>query len=119
MPRPPDVQPKPRAFAPITREQARKETADQAKADALERVAYAVILRNRFLDLGADVKVSVSGAKRDHITLRWIMFNDVWTHRIRKPDGIAMDMVKLGFRRVDITDGYDYHVYFDINRDTD
>jgi hypothetical protein len=95
----------------------RKERAEQAKVDAVERVAYGAILRNRFLDLGADVKVYVTGSQKDRITLQWIMFNDVWTHKMEKPDGIMSDIRKLHFKRVDMKDGYDYHVYWDLNND--
>jgi hypothetical protein len=93
----------------------RRDEALQAKADAVERVAYGVILRERFLDHGEDIKVWVYGEKKDHITLEWVMFNDVWTHRMAKSDGIIADMQRLGFRRVDVVDGYDYHVYWDLD----
>jgi hypothetical protein len=93
----------------------RKDEALQAKADAVERAAYGVILRERFLDHGEDIKVWVYGERKDHITLEWVMFNDVWTHRMSKGDGIIVDLQRLGFRRVDVVDGYDYHVYWDLD----
>ena len=91
----------------------RKKDASDAKDSALGRKVYGAALRERFLDKGMDIKVHVSGRNNDHITLEWVLFNDVWTHQMEKPDGLAQEMKGLGFKRVDVKSGYDYHVYWD------
>jgi len=94
----------------------RDEEAKRLRTAASARKAYGELLRNRFLDQGMDIKVNVTGDHNDRITLRWALFNDVWTHRMQKEDGLIPEMNALGFKRVDVTDGYDYHMYWTMNR---
>lgn len=98
--------------AGMGRERERSEK-EREKLSQAERVAYGVLLRDRFLDKGMDVKVSVTGRQKDRITLTWVLMSDVWTHQMKKPTGVVAEMKQLGFRRVDAMDGYDYHVYWD------
>src|ERR1043166_1779614 len=90
-----------------THTQAPLSATEQAKADALERVAYGALLQKRFWEQGADLKVTVSGKKKDRLRLKWVLFNDVWRYRMAKEDGIVPEAARLGFRRVDIENGYD------------
>jgi hypothetical protein len=90
----------------------RDEDAKRLRSAASARKAYGDLLRNRFLDQGMDIKVLVTGDHSDRIALRWALFNDVWTHRMQKPEGLIPEMNALGFKRVDVTDGYDYHMYW-------
>lgn len=88
----------------------KKEIADAAvKAEA--RLTYAKLLRERYLDQNLDIKVKVTGKGNDHLTLQFALFNDVWAHKFQKGD-LVDEVRKLGFHRVDMTDGYDYHVYW-------
>lgn len=93
---------------------AAKEAKERAKTAALARAAYGEVLRTRFLDKNLDIKVSVTGAKKDRITLKFILFNDVWSHRIQQ-DGLLRELRDIGFKRVTLTDGYDYTVYWDFD----
>jgi hypothetical protein len=86
--------------------------ADAAAKSAI-RLAYAKTLREHHLDLNMDIKVTVTGTAKDRITLQFALFDDVWTHKVEKGD-IVDEMRRLGFTRVDMTDGYDYHVYWDL-----
>lgn len=97
----------------------RAEEAERKNREAIERAAakltreaYAAKLRERYLDQGMDIKVKVSGKNSDRLTLTYVLFNDVWNHKFSKGDALG-EMRSLGFRRVDMTDGYDYHVYWD------
>jgi hypothetical protein len=102
--------------ADAARELAREQEATQTFLEASTREAYGQMLRNRFLDQGMDIKVKVTGAHKDQITLRWALFGDVWTHRMEKADGLIPEIAALGFKRVDVTDGYNYHRYWTMSR---
>lgn len=60
-----------------------------------------------------DIKVRVSGSNSDRITLSWVLFGDVAAHQLSKGD-LIQEVKALGFRRIDMTDGYDYHVYWNL-----
>jgi hypothetical protein len=97
-------------------EAARKKREREAKAAAAAagvelRKEYAKVLRTRFLDQGADIKVNVSGKNAQTIKLTFILFNDVWSHRVQK-DGLLAEMKTLGFKRVEMSDGYDWGIYW-------
>jgi hypothetical protein len=91
----------------------KQKAANERLAAKLAREVYAKTLRERFLDEGFDIKVSVSGAQSDRLTYKFVLFNDVWSHRFQK-DGLIDQAAKLGFKRVDMTDGYDWHIYWDL-----
>ena len=92
---------------------AKREKAIHAAAGALVRAALAKQLRQQYLDNNLDIKVSVSGKQNERITLRFALFNDVWANKFRKGDLLAQ-LQKAGFTRLDMTDGYDYHVYWNL-----
>jgi hypothetical protein len=79
------------------------------------RRKYAETLRNRFLDNGLDVGVRVSGEDAEKITLSFVAFNEVWARRMSQ-DGLLEELQVIGFKRVDLTDGYDYGVHWDLTR---
>ncbi len=82
-----------------------------AQGELSARRAYASQLRTHFLDQNMDVEVRVSGSKADRLTLEFVLFNAVWAHNFQKGD--LIDEIRgKGFKRVDLTDGYDYHVYW-------
>jgi hypothetical protein len=73
----------------------------------IARRAYVDMAREKFLDSGMDIKVSVSGKSATQLNLKYALFNDVWVHRIRKDsDGFRA----MGFKKIDFDNGYDYHV---------
>jgi len=94
-------------------QEAAKRNHDEDRAEGLARKAYGAVLRERFLDKGMDIKVVVSGANNDHITLTWSLFSDVWVHQMEKSDGLIPEIYKVGFNRLDVKNGYDYHMYWD------
>jgi hypothetical protein len=96
---------------------ARRQNEDQ-KRDAQKkedfRREYARKLRSQFLDDGMDVTVSVSGKHATRLTLKYTFFGAAWTHNYIQKDNVLEVLAAMGFRRVDIEDGYDYHVYFNL-----
>jgi len=89
-----------------------KREAEAVAAD-LARQSYAKTLRERYLDQNMDIKVEASGKLHDRLTLHFVLFNDVWAHKFQKGD-LVEEIRRLGFRRVYMTDGYDYHVYWEL-----
>lgn len=79
--------------------------------DVAGRKIFGDALRARYLDAGMDIKVRVSGKDNERITLTFVLFNDVWTHRFQQ-GAILTDARDLGFRRFTLTDGYDYTRYW-------
>jgi hypothetical protein len=91
--------------------QTRKEKLASGKA---ARKAYAATLREKFLDDGLDIKVTVKGGNAEILYLTYPLFNDVWTHKFSK--GNLIDEIQgLGFARVDFDDNYEFHKYFKLN----
>lgn len=97
------------------RAQAASAAKQQAANEIEGRQLYGEMLRDRFLDKGLDIKVTVSGSKADRITLKYVLFNDVWSHRMQK-DGLLAELRNLGFKRVTLTDTYDYTIYWDFTK---
>lgn len=95
--------------------QRKKVTSEALIADrqlrAATREAMGVVIRDRFLNGGLDIKVRVSGKNSDRVNLTYVLFSDVWSHRFHK-DGFIMELCNAGFRRVEMEDGYDWGVVF-------
>jgi hypothetical protein len=96
-----------------------KEVAEKVKrerefdnAQSATRKAYAEKLRERYLDEGMDIKVSVYGKNNANIKLTYVLFNDVWTHKMSKGTLIG-EIQTLGFKKLSLSDGYAYNVYWD------
>lgn len=83
----------------------------QAKAQRELRIKTQTTLRNSYLNSGADIKVKVHGKNKDRITLTYVLFNDVWAHKMSKTDMLD-NLQKLGFKRVTLSDNYKYKVYW-------
>jgi hypothetical protein len=93
-----------------------KLAADLERAEMAQvRKRYADALRTRFLDQGLDAKVWVSGPDGEDVTLSCVIFNDVWARRMQQ-DGLLEEMCTVGYKRVRLTDGYDYGVHWDCKK---
>jgi hypothetical protein len=92
----------------------KNDAANRAAAGALLRQAFGQRLRQQYLDNNLDIEVEVSGKQKDRMTLRFALFNAVWANKIKKGD-LLDQMKQAGFKRLDMTDGYDYHVYWNID----
>lgn len=94
---------------------AAKKAAADAKRMAAARKTYGETLRQKYLDDGLDIKVLVSGKDNRIITLKFALFNDVWANKMRKGD-LINEIEAMGFKRLNMTDGYDYSVYWDLSK---
>lgn len=93
--------------------EARKKQQIEAAAATIARQEYGKRLRQKYLDENLDINVRVSGKNSDHITLEFALFNAVWANKVQKGE-LLDEMRKLGFKRMDMTDNYDYHVYWNL-----
>lgn len=74
------------------------------------RKDYETELRNNFLDNNLDIKVSVYGKNNTKIKLTYALFNDVWFRKF-ETEGHFDKLNQKGFKRIELTDGYDYGKY--------
>jgi len=81
--------------------------------EAQGRKEFAARLRTQYLDEGLDIKVRVAGGRADRLILSYVLIDDVWVHHFKKNGNLTL-LRKLGFTRVDLQNGYDYHVYYDL-----
>jgi len=88
----------------------KKQKQEIEKAASIFRKEYAKTLRNEFLDLGFDINVQVAGENNTRLILTFVLFNEVWMRKF-ETSGNFDAWHKLGFNRVDLKDGYNYHRY--------
>lgn len=74
---------------------------------AIERKEYETTLRNSFLDNNLNIKVKVSGSNNTKITLSYSLFNEVWFRKF-ETEGHFDKLAKKGFKKITLTDNYDY-----------
>ena len=90
--------------------QSAKKTAELEKETIQERKEYETTLRNSFLDNNLDIKVSVYGKNNTKIKLTYALFSDVWFRKF-ETEGHFDKLYQKGFKRIELTDGYDYGKY--------
>lgn len=90
------------------------QAAEKVAIDRERRASLEQVLRESFLDGGLDIKVRVSGKNHDRLKLTYALFSDVWSHRMQK-EGLISQWCGMGFKRIDLTDGYDWSVYWNCN----
>jgi hypothetical protein len=100
-----------REAAPAEARRQRQRAKEQEATATANRRQFAKLLRDRYLDKGLNIFVTVSGAHAERLTLRFALFNEVWTHQFAKGDLIEEIRI-MGFKRVDFTDGYNFDQYF-------
>lgn len=98
------------------KEKKKKEIEDKKNKLELEKIArnaYGKVIREYYLDSGINIKVKVSGSNYDRLTLTYPLFTEVWSHQFQK-SGNLQSIRELGFKRVDMTDDYDFHIYWEL-----
>jgi hypothetical protein len=102
----------------LAAEQKRK-AAEEAKLEAETqqalRVVFAKRLENQLLDEGFDATVAAAGKNRAVLRIRWILVDRVMAHQMSKESGIFQSAREMGFKRVEITDGYDAAWYWKLD----
>lgn len=80
---------------------------EKLKAGAQVRLFYKTELRDRFLNQGLNIKVSVSGKYYENLTLEYALFDEVWFYKLNKDNFDSMH-TDLGFQKITVTNGFDY-----------
>lgn len=94
-------------------------SAEAAAAAVTKRVmrdAMAKKLENRMLDEGYSVDVNAIGTDHTVLRIKWILTNKALAHQFAKQGDFFASCRSAGFRRVEITDGYDETWYWDLAR---
>jgi hypothetical protein len=89
----------------------RTRTRETAALETANRRQFAPLLRERFLDQGLDIKVSVSGSRAERLQLTYVLFTDVWSHKLNKEGQIDI-YCAMGFKTIRLSDGYDWVVRY-------
>lgn len=85
----------------------------EAKARRVLRDQMAKHIENAMLDEGFNVDVSARGPDHTVLHLKWALVSKVVAHQLAKGDFLE-DARALGFRRVEITDGFDETWYWNL-----
>lgn len=80
---------------------------DSQKREVEARKKYGEDFRNKLLDNGLNIKVSVYGKDNKKIKLTYILFNEVWRRKF-ETEGYFDQLHNEGFTDILLTDGYDY-----------
>jgi len=84
----------------------RRELAEAA-AKHLLRIELAKTLENKMLDQGFNVDVSAIGKDQTVLHIKWILVGKALAHNISKQGDFFSNARQVGFKRIEITDGYD------------
>ena len=92
--------------------EARKHAVEEAALNRTLRDSMAQTLENKLLDEGYNVDVKAIG--NDHTTLhiKWILVSKVLAHQLSQEGSFFSNARAVGFKRVEITDGYDETWYW-------
>ena len=75
------------------------------------RKDYAKKLERDMLNNGLNVRITTRGQNIETLHVRWVLATRVLAHRLsQEDDGLLDGARRLGFKRVILTDGYDYTV---------
>jgi hypothetical protein len=103
-------------------EEARQEAAEarkQAEADApIQRAirdAVAKTMENAMLDKGLNVDVTAIGKDHTILRIKWILASKALVHQFTHEPDFFDSCRRAGFRRVEITDGYDESWYWTLS----
>lgn len=83
--------------------------------EAVMRRAFAQVLERRYLDQGYDIRVKVEGQNSTTLVLQYVLFNRVWAHHFEKEADFWREMRQLGFKRVELTDGFYFSTAWVLN----
>lgn len=81
----------------------RKKTAAEKRTN---RLLYAAIIENKFLDKGYDISVKVLGKNDTTLQLKYVLVSRVFVHHLSKDTSLIQEWRELGFKRIVFTDGF-------------
>ena len=102
------------AIAPrLAAEKRQREVAANAAQEATRR-QFAASYESSLLDQGIDATVTVSGTHATTLRLKWILVNRVLAHQFSQKPDLFTSLRSMGFKRLEITDGYDESWYWNL-----
>ncbi len=97
---------------------------DSLLQQAALRATEATIIQNRrefakraeslFLDQGMDVEVTVLGRAATTLHMKYVLAGRVTAHQMSQNTDFFGTLRTMGFRRFELTDGYDFNWYWDL-----
>lgn len=104
-----------RSVAPRIAEADRRAAASLRAARVTLRREFAKQYESRLLDQGIDATVTTPGREATTLRLRWILVSRVLAHQMGKDPELFASLRRLGFKRLEISDGYDEEWYWNMN----
>jgi len=98
------------------RRRADREAQEAARVAAVNaRRVYARKLEKTYLDQGLDVTVTTQGGQATTLRIKWILVSRVVAHQFSQNSEVFSTLRTLGFKRLEISDGYDEEWYWTID----
>lgn len=85
----------------------KQKAADGAAYNRFSRGLTAKLFENNLLDAGYNVDVRAVGKDQTTLRIKWVLVTKVLAHQLSKRADFFEQARKSGFKRVEITDGYD------------
>jgi hypothetical protein len=96
-------------------EEVKKRATAEAVAKRLLRSELAKAIENKMLDEGLNVEVSAIGGDQTVLRIKWILVSKVVAHQLAKEASFFSTARELGFKRIEITDGYEETWWWKLN----
>jgi hypothetical protein len=90
----------------------KQQAAREAPVKRALRDALAKTLEDKMLDEGYNVTVTAIGQEHTTLHLKWILVSKVLAHKLSQDGEFFENARSLGFKRIEITDGYDETWYW-------
>jgi len=97
----------------LTKAQVAKDAAEQKKKDSEARRLYAQLLEKQFIERRMNTDVTTSGRENTTLRIKWVLTSKVTANDLQK-SGVIEQARAAGFKRVEMTDGYDETFYWDL-----
>lgn len=76
---------------------------------------HARVVEQNLLDQRMDATATVSGQNATTLRIQYVLFNRVWANEFSKNVEMFTTLRSLGFRRLELTDGYDFEWAWTLN----
>lgn len=94
----------------VAKEQ-KQEELRKLQEESVNRKQYADLMRNKYLDIWLDIKVSVKWKNNTTLVLTYVLMGDVTVHQLREQQ--ELEWQGMWFKHIDFKDGYGYHAWLD------
>jgi flagellar biosynthesis GTPase FlhF len=92
----------------------RARAAAEASTERAERTLFAKTMENNLLHQGLSVDVLAIGKDNTTLHIKWVLVSKALAYQLSEKGEILESARKIGFRRVEITDGYNETWYWNL-----